>query len=355
MRRIPTLATLAALSLSAIAPTGSAAQDVRIIPRGDARRSFMISDDRPMIGVTTASESERADTLGLRIDEVTEDSPAAKAGLKAGDRLQAVNGVSLRADRADAGEEDYAGVLMRRLQREIAKTEAGSAVELRVLSGTQVRTVRVTPAKASEVMRMPEAFRSEMRVAASDRALIGLTISTTGSVRDTLGVFVTAVVAGGPAEKAGIIEGERIAAINGVSLKVAREDAEDHSVAQSRIERLTRELGKLEAGQSAELTVVSGGRSRNVRVTAVKASELPDQGEFSFFTNPGAATIRVQPRAPGGVYRFRSPGGEGGTYELRSPDASQLRELAPRLNELRRRLETEQSLGSSRYSRRVII
>lgn len=319
MRRIPTLATLAVLSAAAVAPAADA-QDARILVRPEGRL-LTFGSDRPMIGVTTASTSERADTLGLRIEEVAEGSPAAAAGLKAGDRLQAINGVSLRADRADAGQSDYAGVLNRRLQREVQDTEDGKAVELRVLSGGQSRTVRVTPKKASEVMKMPGEM-TMFRALSSDRAVLGLQVTTTGSVRDTLGVFVTSVSKDGPAEKAGIIEGDRIAAINGVSLRVANEDTEDRMVGAARVERLQREVAKLEAGEAAELTVVSGGRSRTVRVTATKASELKD-GEFTFFSAPGAE-VRAMPEGAG-AYRFSIP--RGGGEELRVP-MNRLREGA---------------------------
>jgi serine protease Do len=334
MRTIPSVATLAvaAVAATAVAAPAAGAQDARILTRPDVRSVFVYDSDRPMIGVTTAGESERADTLGLRIDEVRKDSPADKAGLKAGDRLQSINGVSLRADRADAGEDDYTGVLNRRLQREVQKTKEGEAVELRVLSGGQVRTVRVTPAKARDVMdlevpREGTLFRS-MR---ADRPVLGLSVTSTGSVRDTLGIFVSSVVEDGPAEKAGIVEGDRIAAINGVSLKVAREDAEDRSMGQSRVERLNRELAKLEAGQAVELTVVSAGRSRSVRVTPVKASDLP-QSEVRMFTMPGG-TVRVMPNRSGNTFYFRSPEGQGGTFELRMPEMERMRELAPRLRE----------------------
>lgn len=333
MRRIPSVATLALLFVSSVAVANPAlAQDARILTRPDARRVFTFTDDRPMIGVTTASGSERADTLGLRIDEVTKDSPAEKAGLKVGDRLQSVNGVSLRADRADAGEPDYTGVLNRRLQREVQKTTAGDALELRVFSGGQSRTVRVTPEKASDVMETSRG-ESAWRSMASDRAVIGVSITTTGSIRDTLGVFVMQVTKDGPAEKAGIVEGDRIAAINGVSLRVAKEDAEDAELGASRVERLQREVSKLEAGQAAELTVISGGLSRTVRVNAVKASDLPTSPRLEFFDVPR-----------GGTYQFRSPRTpDGEVFEFRAPDA-RMRELTPRLEELQRRLQTERGM-----------
>ena len=344
MRRMTNIATLTALmTAAAAAPQSSAAQEVRILtrPGGGMERIVRLDDDRPMLGVTTATGSDRSDTLGIRIESVTKDSPAEKAGLKAGDRVQEVNGVSLRAARGDAGQPDYAGVLHRRLQREVAKVKEGESIELRVLSDGRARTVRVTPVKASALAgeSMPSVFR---RVA-SDRAVLGMTVSSTGSARDTLGVFVQAVTAAGPAEKAGIIEGDRIAAINGVSLRVAREDAEDRVVGAARSERLQREIAKLKAGDAAELTVVTAGRTRTVRVTAVQASELPG-GE-------------------GGAYFFRSPGGDGMQFrfdgapmDLRIPELTErLRELARRLEELRRRTETERNAVVRGQHRRAVI
>src|SRR5437868_7260898 len=53
--------------------------------------------------------------------------------------------------------------------------------------------------------------------AMAKRAALGLELRTTGTRRDTLGVFVEAVTPKGPAEAAGIVEGDRIAAINGRS------------------------------------------------------------------------------------------------------------------------------------------
>ncbi len=54
-----------------------------------------------------------------------------------------------------------------------------------------------------------------------DRAAIGISTSS-GGMRDTLGLLVQSVTAGGPADKAGIEEGNRIVSIKGVSLKLSR-------------------------------------------------------------------------------------------------------------------------------------
>jgi S1-C subfamily serine protease len=284
-------AALPAAALTALPTAAASAQEVRIYsssPREVQIVRGAVLPDRPVIGVTMVDESERADTLGLRVESVREDSPAAKAGIKAGDRLQAVNGVSLRADRNDAGERDYDGVLLRRLQREMAKLKDGDTVRVQVFSEGRSREVRVAAVSAEA---LSDGERGLARRPARDtRPMIGVTTAPSGTARDTLGVFVSAVTEDGPAAKAGIVEGDRIAAINGVSLRVSREDAGDAQVAEAKATRLRTELEKIAAGQSVELTVVSAGRSRSVRVTPVPANELPggSGGTFLWSTTPEA-------------------------------------------------------------------
>jgi C-terminal processing protease CtpA/Prc len=254
--------------------------------------------NRAMLGVTLHETSERADTLGLRVQSVTEDSPAGKAGIKEGDRLQSINGVSLRADRADAGESDYEGVLMRRLQREMAKVQEEDTVTLRVLSDGRSREVRVVAVSPDQLYGRTSL--TALRRENNDRAVIGVTTSPVGNARDTLGVFVGAVNDSGPAAKAGVVEGDRIASINGVSLRVTREDAGDMQVSQARAERLRAELAKVTAGAVVELTVISAGRPRNLRVTTVKAGELPSAAPsaWGFVSPPTAPAPPEAPAAP---------------------------------------------------------
>ena len=185
MQRLSQFAATAALALVAL-PITAAAQDVRV-REAPLERSRILIDrlgDGPMIGVTTTQESARSDTLGLLIDDVRRDSPAAKAGLKSGDRLQTVNGVSLRADKADAGERDYDGVLNRRLSCEIEKGEAGKAIELRVYSEGRSRTVSVIPVKMRELDGSSES--NVFTISRRDRAVVGFTIGSTASPRDTI-------------------------------------------------------------------------------------------------------------------------------------------------------------------------
>ena len=75
-------------------------------------------------------------------------------------------------------------------------------------------------------------------------------------------MFVIAVDDGGPAAKAGIEEGSRIASINGVDVRGKRsEDDEIHDLPLvSNISRFEREVNKLKPGDDATLRVYYNGQ-----------------------------------------------------------------------------------------------
>ena len=174
------------------------------------------------------------------------------------------------------------------------------------------------------------AFRSKifyrMDSAMAKRAALGLSLRTTGTRRDTLGVFVDAVTPKGPAETAGIIEGDRIAAINGVDLRTASGDVDDSYTNGLAAHRLSREVQKLAPGTRVTLRVYSGGRFRDVQVTAGKASDVMRlSGRFNYYGMPG----------PGGMMKFDGPGGA----MMFGPEMPMFRErieplLRKRLNDL---------------------
>jgi S1-C subfamily serine protease len=117
----------------------------------------------------------------------------------------------------------------------------------------------------------------------SARAAVGVQVETTGTKRDTLGVFIAGVTPGGPAENAGIIEGDRIAGINGTDLRVSAADVDDSYMSGVAAHRLTREMQKITPGTRVTLRVWSGGRFRDVQVTTVKSSELADHRGMRYF------------------------------------------------------------------------
>ncbi|GAC1653894.1 MAG: hypothetical protein NVS4B3_17350 [Gemmatimonadaceae bacterium] len=259
-------------------------------------------DDRAVIGVSTSSSGKR-DTLGLLVVSIVSGSPAEKAGVEEGNRIQAVNGVSLRLSVADAGERDMNGLTSRRLQRELEKSKAGEEVELTLYADGRTRKTKVKTVAGSDLR---DAHRESFR-RWEDRAVLGLGLGGGGSKRDTLGVLVISVTPDGPAEKAGIVEGTRIQAINGVSLRVAAEDAGDGWMSGIRSSRFQREMRKLSPGDKVELSVFGDGRTRSTSVTAVKASDLfkerggTGRGMFMFGEGDmGGAMLPMPPMPPWG-------------------------------------------------------
>ena len=141
-------------------------------------------------------------------------------------------------------------------------------------------------------------LRTRVDSASMKRAAIGVQLSPTGTSRDTLGVFISRVTPKGPAENAGIVEGDRIISINGVDLRVNAADAGDSYAAGLPSRRLTREVAKLSPGAVVNLRVWSGGRIRDVQVTTGRASDLNEGGFYGLFEggSPGGAVFRTMPR-----------------------------------------------------------
>jgi len=181
--------------------------------------------------------------------------------------------------------------------------------------------------------RGDSAFRNRIFLrtdsAMAKRAALGLELRATGTRRDTLGVFVEAVTPKGPAETAGIIEGDRIASINGVDLRTAAGDVDDSYVNGLAAHRLGREVQKLAPGARVNLRVYSGGRFRDVQVTAGKASDLMRLSHFNFRV-PG----------PGGMMEFNGPGGPDMMFgpEMMGPGMPMMRERIES-NSLPRRIQ----------------
>ncbi|HKS05525.1 MAG TPA: PDZ domain-containing protein [Gemmatimonadaceae bacterium] len=287
MKRIATAALLTVTVFAA--PAGAQVErKVPIINR-------IIMKEEPnsaRIGVYLG-ENDNRDTLGVLVGSIMEGSPAATAGLKEGDRIQSIDGVNLRMAREDAEDESLRGMMGRRLIRELDKKKAGDEIELRVYSGGSTRSLRVKTVAARELTQastpraLTQRFSTER---AADRAVLGMALGSRVTKRDTLGVFVASVTPDGPAEKAGIVEGDRIARINGVDLRVPSQEAGESELSSARMRRASTEIAKLKAGEAVTLTVVTGGRSREVTVTPVKASDLKDDA-FQFFSGDGALRL----------------------------------------------------------------
>ena len=194
---------------------------------------------------------------------------------------------------------------------------AVAATSVAATLNAQVKTI--TPDSAFRRIH----FRTDSAMA--KRAALGLELRATGTRRDTLGVFVEAVTPKGPAETAGIIEGDRVAAINGVDLRTPAGDVDDSYVNGLAAHRLGREVQKLTPGTRVTVRVYSGGRFRDVQVTTGKASDLMRLGRFNFRV-PG----------PGGMMEFNGPGGHD---MMIGPEMMMGPEMRGEMNSLPRRIQ----------------
>jgi serine protease Do len=151
-----------------------------------------------------------ADGLGLKeargalVDQPQAGSPAAKAGIKSGDVITAVNGTAVK----DSGE----------LARRIGAMAPGSSVELSILRNGEQQTVSVTLAKQSDQQQA----RTESEETANHASLaqLGLTVAPArGNLgAGNSGVVVTNVDPESPAGEGGIQAGDLILGIGGKSV-----------------------------------------------------------------------------------------------------------------------------------------
>ena len=288
----------ALVSTLAFAALSTAGAQVIVTPRASTARGGLMASmamrmdsPRAVIGVSTSTSTGSRDTLGLLVSTVTRNSPAEKAGIEEGNRIAAINGVSLKLAAADLGDPDMESLMSRRLIRELDKVKPGDDVELKVYGGGQLRTMKVKTVDPDSLY----STRMSMRRSFDDRPTLGIGIGSSGSKRDTLGVFVMSVEDAGPAAKAGIEEGQRIAAINGVDLRVAHDDAGDDFVSGARVSRLERELGKVKVGDAVDLRVYANGQTRTVKVTTVAMSALPSHSHSMTIIRDGNMIRRPFP------------------------------------------------------------
>ena len=300
MRHLPLLATGAAM----LAMTAPAAAQVRTAPAprpeiaGPETRAYYFDRDespRAALGLNTSSTGTRRDTLGLLITSIVRGGPAEKAGLEEGNRIASINGVSLRANAADIDDYESAGTLSRRLVRELEKSKPGDEVTLRIYREGRTQDLRVRTVSSDSLFKRATTFRRASREDMDERPALGIGLGSTGSRRDTLGVLVMSVQDSSPAARAGLEEGNRLAAINGVNLRVAREDAEDPSMGRTKAQRLMREVSQLKPGDNVTLRVYANGQFRDVTMKVARVGDLPRSRGMTFFGGEGFPGLPPMP------------------------------------------------------------
>jgi len=206
--------------------------------------------------------------------------------------------VNLRSNKADLEDYENAGTLNRRLVRELEKVKPGDEVELRVYRGGRTEALKVRTVSSDSLFPAARMVRRFSRADFADRPALGIGLGSTGSKRDTLGVLVMSVVDSSPAARAGLEEGNRIAAINGVNLRVAHEDADDPGVGSAKAQRLHREVSQLKVGDNVTLRVYANGQWRDVTMKVARAGDLPRSRGMMYFGDAPMPPMPAMPAMP---------------------------------------------------------
>lgn len=218
--------------------------------------------DRGHLGVTPRASTGPADTLGLLIDGVDDSLPAAKAGIIRGARLVSIDGVDLRLEPRDLGESAAERLPESRLRRALAAKKSGETVELVVLTAGRRETKRIVLSESS--------MARTLRSMTTGRRSVGLGFSQRGSMRDTAGLLIISITSGSAAEKAGLVEGDRLVSIDGTDLRVPTADAGSRDGVEARVSRFRRAIESARDSQPVRLEVLSEGRRRTVNVTPAR-------------------------------------------------------------------------------------
>jgi hypothetical protein len=191
----------------------------------------------------------------------------------------------------------------------------------------QLRRFPSTSSADQGVARRPATGDADADAA---RMLLGMSLGTSGTDRDTLGLLVTQVLRDGPADRAGIDEGNRLAEIDGVSLRLDPVDIGRQGAIDAVMRRLTRTLRGLQGGEQAALRVFAAGKFKNANVQLGNSASTPNAGGV-VVTLPSASVPATAP-VPAAIAIAGEPASRAatltGAMQTLGDLQSQLRRLA---------------------------
>jgi hypothetical protein len=123
---------------------------------------------------------------------------------------------------------------------------------------------------------------------------LGLTISSSGTDRDTLGAWVSEVVPGSPADRARIQQGDRIAELNGMSLRISPEDVGRREAEDLVARRFAREVARIRAGADVTARIYADGEFRAVTIETRRVTARPVTPRRA----PPVDDVEIEPRRP---------------------------------------------------------
>ena len=257
----------------------------------------------PWLGISgTDITPEIAEALGLSeakgflVTDITSESPADKAGIRGGYKIDNINGreIALGGDIIVAIDNNTVRKIddiLSYLERE--KT-VGDQVQLTVLRDGNIEqtlpTVLAARPGSTSVLQQSSQQEQQQQQQQKQGKPAWLGISGTsltpeiaqalGITPDTKGVLVVEIVAGGPADKAGIRGGYKIDNINGRDIALGGDIivAIDNRTVTTLENVLTYISNEKQAGETALLNILRDGRSSQVSVTLGEMPQSALQG-----------------------------------------------------------------------------
>jgi serine protease Do len=257
----------------------------------------------PWLGISgTDITPEIAEALGLSeakgflVTDITSESPADKAGIRGGYKIDNINGreIALGGDIIVAIDNNTVRKIddiLSYLERE--KT-VGEPVQLTVLRDGNIEQTLPTilaarPGSTSVLQQSSQQEQQQQQqqkqgkpawLGISGTSLTPEIAQALGLTSDTRGVLVVEMVAGGPADKAGIRGGYKIDIINGREIALGGDIivAIDNRTVTTLENILTYIGNEKQAGETAQLDILRDGRSSQVNVTLGEMPQSELQG-----------------------------------------------------------------------------
>ncbi|MFO0935671.1 MAG: PDZ domain-containing protein [Gemmataceae bacterium] len=175
---------------------------------------------------------------GIEIEEIVGESPAAKAGLKAGDAILSADGTKY---------DDYGKFL-----EFISTKKVGDKIKLVIKRAGKEETIELT------LGRRPDEPADAEAPAAAQPAAPTIGVPGFRLARGAEGPKVGTVTAGGPAEKAGIKEGDEIVEVNGKAVKTVQEYQTAMGTDRKVGDKVKFKVARGDAKKDVEITLVAG-------------------------------------------------------------------------------------------------
>jgi serine protease Do len=253
----------------------------------------------PWLGISgTDVTPDIAEALGLSeakgflVTDITSGSPADKAGIRGGYKIDNINGreIALGGDIIVAIDNNTVRKIddiLSYLERE--KT-VGDQVQLAVLRNGNIEQTLPTilAARPGSTSMLQQSSQQEQQQKQGKPAWLGISgtsltpeiAEALGLTNDTRGVLVVEVVAGGPADKAGIRGGYKIDNINGREIALGGDIivAIDNRTVTTLENILTYLSDEKQAGETAQLNILRDGRSSQISATLGEMPQSDLQG-----------------------------------------------------------------------------